>query len=101
MSLRPMTMAMMFAIGPAFGVERRLDRREAGAEAAQHGFEHMITADAQPVADDLDVGVAGVEMASGARPGGRRPPPELYPRPPRVRGPHQCNAPAVAARPPC
>ena len=47
--------------GASIGGQRR-------AEAAQHVLEHMVAADAQPVADDLHVGVAVAEcQASRAR----------------------------------
>jgi len=36
-------------------IERRFHRRKAGAEPAQHVLDHMIAANAQPVADDLHV----------------------------------------------
>ena len=41
-----------------FRVERRLDANKSRAESAQHLFQHVVAADAQLVADDLNVGVA-------------------------------------------
>ncbi len=43
-------------------VERRVDCRDRGAEARRHLLQHVIAPDAQPVADDLHVGVAVAEM---------------------------------------
>jgi len=43
-------------------VKRRIDCRDRGAEAGRHLLQHVIAPDAQPVADDLHVGVAIAEM---------------------------------------
>jgi hypothetical protein len=43
-------------------VERRRERRDGRTETADHGFEHVITTNAQPPSDDLDLGVAIAEM---------------------------------------
>ena len=47
---------------PAFRVKWRLDRRNVRAKPNRHGQQHMVAANAQPVADDLHVGVAVAEM---------------------------------------
>ncbi len=41
------------AIGAAFRIERRLDRRDDGAEPFQHCLDDMVAADAQPVAEQF------------------------------------------------
>ncbi len=38
-------------------VERRFDRGDLGAESRRHLLQHVIAPDAEPIADDLDVGV--------------------------------------------
>jgi hypothetical protein len=43
-------------------VERRLQRRDRRTETANHGFEHVITTNAQPTSDDLNLGVAIAQM---------------------------------------
>jgi hypothetical protein len=58
-----------------FRIERRFDGVERGAEPAQHILQHVIAPDAQPVADDLHIGVAVAEMpgeAHGVERAGRR-----------------------------
>ena len=42
------TVVRVMFVGARFRIERRFDRRELRAQAAQHGFQHMIAADAQP-----------------------------------------------------
>jgi hypothetical protein len=60
-----MTVAMMMPlVGTVFRIERRLDRRHSRAEPAQHLFDHMVTADAQAIADDLHVDMAVADMPS-------------------------------------
>jgi hypothetical protein len=43
-------------------VERRLQRCDGRTETTGHGFEHVITTNAQSTSDDLDLGVAVAEM---------------------------------------
>ena len=45
-------------------VKRRIDRRDRSAKACRHLLQHVIAPDADPVADDLHVGVAVAEMPS-------------------------------------
>jgi hypothetical protein len=45
-----------------FRIERRLNRRNRRAEAANHGFEYVIAANAQPASDNLDLGVPIAEV---------------------------------------
>ena len=45
-----------------FRVERRIERRELCAEAAQHVLQHVVAPDADFIAGDLHVGVAVAEM---------------------------------------
>jgi len=54
-------------------VERRVDRRDLGAEPRRHLLQHVIAPDAQPVADDLHVGVAVAEMPGKLHQRKRRP----------------------------
>ena len=54
-------------------IERRVDRRDRGAEARRHLLQHVIAPDAQPVADDLHVGVAVAEMPGELHQRERRP----------------------------
>ena len=43
-------------------IERRVERRDRGAEARRHLLQHVIAPDAEPVADDLHVGMAVAEV---------------------------------------
>jgi len=54
-------------VSSLLGVERRLDRRELRTEPTQHVLEHMVAADAQPVAHHLHVGMAVADMPGEAR----------------------------------
>ena len=45
-------------VGTVLRIERRLDRGQARAEAAQHVLEHVIAADPQRVGHDLHIGAA-------------------------------------------
>ena len=54
------------AIGAALGIERRLDRRDHGAEAFEHRLDDMIAADAQPVAEQFRRQMAVAEMPGDA-----------------------------------
>jgi hypothetical protein len=47
---RAMTVA---GIGTTFRIERRLDLDNAGTKPFHHGLDHMVMADAKPLADDL------------------------------------------------
>jgi hypothetical protein len=50
------TMAVrMLRVGALLRIERRFHRRKPGAEPAQHVLDHMVAANAQPIADDLHV----------------------------------------------
>jgi len=59
MSMRmivPMPMAgRVLAVGALLRIEWRVNRSEPRAEPAQHILDHMIAANAQPIADDLHV----------------------------------------------
>jgi hypothetical protein len=55
------------SIGAGLGIEGCLHRDEACAEAAQHLLKHMVAADAQPLADDLHIGVAVAKMPGEPR----------------------------------
>ena len=63
-----MTVAvMMVLVGAVLRIERRFDWRKPRAEPAQHVLDHMIAADAQPVADDLHVDVAVADVPGEPR----------------------------------
>ncbi|MHC2382472.1 hypothetical protein ACVIHA_006870 [Bradyrhizobium liaoningense] len=49
-------------IGPAFGIERRLDLDHARAEALHHGLDDVVAADAQGLGHDLRRQMAIAEM---------------------------------------
>src|SRR5215472_1034266 len=53
-----MVVVVCVSISAMLRIERRLDRGEPRAEAAQHVFQHAIAPDAQRVADNLHLGVA-------------------------------------------
>src|SRR6516225_11041906 len=53
-----MVVVVCVSISAMLRVERRLDRGEPRAEAAQHVFQHAIAPDAQRVAHHLHLGVA-------------------------------------------
>jgi hypothetical protein len=59
-------MGVAVFIGAAFGIERRFERLKPRAEPAQHIFDHVIAADAQPLADNLDVDVTIADVPSEA-----------------------------------
>src|SRR5688500_9851468 len=62
-----MSFAMaVFQIRAGFRIERRFDRRDFGAEARGHFFQHVIVPDEQPLAHDLHIGVAVAEMPGQA-----------------------------------
>src|SRR6478736_1258802 len=48
----------MIALRPLLRIERRVDWGQPGAHLAQHGLEHVIAADAKPLPDDLEPGMA-------------------------------------------
>src|SRR4029079_18220505 len=54
-------------------VKRRIDCRDRGAEARRHLLQHVIAPNAQPLADDLHVGVAVAEMPGKLHECERRP----------------------------
>ena len=54
-------------VGAVLGIERRFDRRKARAEPAQHVLDHVVAADAQAVADDLNVDVAIADVPGEPR----------------------------------
>ena len=54
-------------------IERCIDYRAPAAQARNHLLQHVIAADAQPVADDLHIGVAVAEMPSQLHQRERRP----------------------------
>src|SRR4051794_33718145 len=53
-------MAVM-SVGARLRFECSLEFGEARAQTAQHGLQHMVAPDAQPVANNLDVGVPVAE----------------------------------------
>jgi len=58
---------MMLLIGAMLRIEWCLDRRKPRPETAQHLLDHVIAADAQPIADDLHVDVTVADMPSEPR----------------------------------
>jgi len=68
-----MVVTMMVAVlvtvivGAALGIEGCINRRKARAEPAQHVFDHMVTPDAQPIADNLHIEVAIADMPGEPR----------------------------------
>src|SRR5260370_35174668 len=91
-----MVLALRMPVRAGFRLERRFDERQRSAQSRDHAFQHVIAADAQLAADDLDLGVAGGPEPRGAtetrRRGGRRAGP-----PPRPAG---CGPPLRRARAP-
>src|SRR5215831_18897681 len=61
-----MIVVVCVPISTMLRVERRLDRSEPRAEAAQHLFQHAIAPDAQPVAHHLHLGVAIADVPGEA-----------------------------------
>jgi hypothetical protein len=62
------TMAMMMLLVRAvFRIERRLDRRKLRAETAKHVLDHVVAADAQPLAGDLQVDMAVADVPGEPR----------------------------------
>src|SRR2546423_7942992 len=61
------TVPMVLPVGAGLGLERRLDCGEMRAKAAQHLFQHAILPNAQPLAHDLNIGVAVSDMAREPR----------------------------------
>ena len=53
---------MILAVGAGLGLERGLYSGKMRAEPAQHLFQHAILPDAQPLAHDLNTGVAVSDM---------------------------------------
>jgi hypothetical protein len=62
-------MVMVFAvpIRTTLWVERRLDANKSGAETAQHVLQHVIAADAQPLAHHLHLDVAIADVPGETR----------------------------------
>jgi len=58
---------MLAAISAVLRIERGLDRCEPGAEPAQHVLDDMVAADAQPLADDLNLEVPVADMPGKPR----------------------------------
>jgi hypothetical protein len=54
-------------VQPGVRIKRRLHRCNRRAEAANHGLEHVITANAQPAPDNLDLGVPVAEVPGQKR----------------------------------
>ena len=59
--------AVMLIVGAVLGIEWRVERRKPRAEPAQHLLDHVIAADAQPLADDLHVDVAIADVPGEPR----------------------------------
>ena len=62
-----MMVAVLVTIGAVLRIERRFDRRKPCAQPAQHVLDHMVAADAQPVADDLHVEMPVADMPGEPR----------------------------------
>ncbi len=62
-----MIMACMRRVGPAFRIERRLDRREPCAERGEHRLERGIAPQPDPVRQHLDRDVPVAEMPGEPR----------------------------------
>ena len=60
-------MPIAMLVGAALGLERRLDHGKRGAKFFQHGFQHMIAADAQAIPHHLHLGVAIAEVPGEPR----------------------------------
>jgi hypothetical protein len=58
---------MIPPVGAGLGLERGLYSGKMRAEAAQHLFQHAIPPDAQPLAHDLNIGVAVADVPGEAR----------------------------------
>ena len=58
----PVMMTVRGRVRAPLRLERRLKRGQLRAETAQHVFQHMVAADAQPIADHLYVGMPIAEM---------------------------------------
>src|SRR5215813_7838888 len=61
-----MVVVVCVPISTMLRVERRLDRGEPRAEAAQHLFQHAVAPDAQPIAHHLHLGVAIADVPGEA-----------------------------------
>ena len=65
--IMPVTMAVAASrVGPAFWIERRLDRHHPSAETRHHRLDHVIAPDAQPFAHELHRQVAVAEVPGNA-----------------------------------
>ena len=53
---------VLVSIGAGLRFEHRFNRSELRAQAAQHLFQHVITPDAQPIGENLNVGVTVAEL---------------------------------------
>jgi hypothetical protein len=60
------SMRMMGVCAP-LRIERRLHRNEPGAESAQHVFDYVITANPQPITDDLHVDMPVADVPGESR----------------------------------
>jgi len=67
MTMRVIVAVRMLPVSAMLRIERRLHRRKPRAEPAQHLLDHMIAANAQPVADDLHVDVPVADMPGEPR----------------------------------
>ena len=66
-------MVMLMMRRSRLWIERRVDRPDRGAKAYRHLLQHVIAPDAEPVADDLHIGVAVAEMPGELHERERRP----------------------------
>jgi hypothetical protein len=57
----------MLLVGAMLWIEWHFHRREARAEPAQHVLDHVVTANAQPIADDLHVDMPVADMPGEPR----------------------------------
>ena len=53
-------------VGAGFGIEWRIDMRKSCAEAVQHFFKHVVTLNAQLIADDLNIGMTIADVPGDA-----------------------------------
>src|SRR5436305_14753344 len=60
------SVSVSVCVGARLRLERRLNRRELRAETAQHLFQHAVAADAQPLADELELSVTIADMPGKA-----------------------------------
>src|SRR5262249_16616055 len=65
--LMAVVVGVSMPVGSMLRIERRLDRSHTRPETPQHLFQHVIAADAQSLADHLQLGVAVADMPGEPR----------------------------------